>query len=113
MENVKGYLRNEARTWLDIIDGNHATRFQSWDDGVNRNFVRAFLNKFRHPGRLLQWRMELNNKLQQPHETVHQYAQAIRKLIKKVDTEGRMPESEKVFHFSKGLRREIATQVIT
>ena len=55
--------------------------------------------------------MELNNKMQQPHETVHQYAQIIRKLIKKADATGNMPESEKVFHFTKGLRREIAAQV--
>jgi Retrotransposon gag protein/Zinc knuckle len=110
---VRGYLKNEAQTWLDQIEGNHATRFQSWQQIGNRNFEQAFITRFRNPGRLLQWRMELNNKLQQPHETVHQYAQAIRKLIKKADTEGRMTESEKVFHFSKGLRREIAAQVTT
>ncbi|CAG8778331.1 15994_t:CDS:2, partial [Dentiscutata erythropus] len=73
LNSVNGYLMNEARTWFDEVDSNVAISFQSWQN-----------------------RMELNNKLQQPHETVHQYAQTIRKLIKKADA---------------GLRREIATQV--
>src|SRR6185436_10814519 len=111
LNSVNGYLMNEVRTWFDVVDNDTATSFQSWKNVNNRNFTQAFLTRFRNPGKLLQWRMELNNKLQQPHETVHQYAQIIRKLIKKADATGNMPEFEKVFHFTKGLRREIATQV--
>jgi hypothetical protein len=108
---VRGYLTNEARAWFDTLESNNATTFQSWANQNNRDFSRAFLFRFRNPGKILQWRMELNNKLQQPHESVHQFAQGIRKLIKKADAEGVMPESEKVFHFTKGLKREIASQI--
>lgn len=111
IEVVKGYLLNEARDWYDQMEANNATRFQSWRNQGNRNFRQSFLTRFRNPGKLLQWRMELNNRLQLPHESAPQYAHAIRKLIKKVDIDAAMPESEKVFHFTKGLRREIASQV--
>jgi Retrotransposon gag protein/Zinc knuckle len=113
INSVRGYLLNEARSWFDTLEANPGTTFQSWANQNNRDFSRAFLYRFRNPGRILQWRMELNNKLQQPHETVHQYAQNIRKLIKKADAEGVMPESEKVFHFTKGLKRELASQITT
>jgi hypothetical protein len=93
------------------MEGNNATNFQSWRNQANRNFRQAFLHRFRNPGKLMQWRMELNNRLQLPHESAPQYAQAIRKLIRKVDVGAAMPETEKVFHFTKGLRREIASQV--
>jgi len=111
LDIVRGYLLNESRSWFDQIDGHNTTRFQSWSNPGNRNFRQAFITRFRNPGKLLQWRMELNNRLQRPHETIHQYAQDIRKLIKKTGTNAAMPESEKVFHFTKGLRREIAAQV--
>ena len=103
LNSVKGYLLNEARTWFDRIESNAATQFQSWQTAGNRNFRRAFLTQFRNPGKLLQWRMELNNKIQQLYETVHQYAQDIRRLIKRTETNNTMPESEKVFYFTKGL----------
>jgi hypothetical protein len=109
--HVRGYLLNEARIWFDEIHADATTRFNSWRNNTRRDFRCGFLNRFCNPGRLLQWRMELNNKLQLPHESVHQYAQSIRKLIKKVDTRANMLETEKVFHFTKGLRREIAAQI--
>ena len=55
--------------------------------------------------------MELQGRVQQPHETVQQYAQDIRRLLKRSDAEGVFSESERIFQFTKGLRREIAAQV--
>lgn len=113
LASVSGYLLNEARSWYAQIDGDPTTRFQSWQTPTNRNFKQSFLTRFRNPGKLLQWRMELNSRVQQPQETVQLYAQTIRKLIKRVETDVAMPESEKIFNFTKGLRREIAAHVST
>jgi hypothetical protein len=111
LDIVPGYLLNDVRDWFESIESRNATRFQSWATPTNRNFTNAFLMRYRNPGKILQWRMELQGRVQQPHETVQQYAQDIRKLLKRSDAEGVFSESERIFQFTKGLRREIAAQV--
>src|SRR6185436_2185278 len=70
-----------------------------------------FLIQFRTQGKLLQWRTELQNHVQVVGETVDHYAQDIKRLIKQVDHQEHWSEQDKIYQFTKGLRREIAFQV--
>jgi hypothetical protein len=49
-------------------------------------------------------------KVQKLGETVEQYANDIKKLIKRIDGNNRWSEDEKVWQFLKGLRKDIAYQ---
>ena len=70
-----------------------------------------FLTQFRTQGKLLQWRTELQNRVQVIGETVDHYVQDIKRLIKRVDHQEHWSEQDKIYQFTKGLRREIAFQV--
>jgi hypothetical protein len=94
---IGGYLLNEAHTWFLRVQTNPATLFQSWNNPHNRNFVGGFLQQFRSQGRVLQWRFELQNRMQGPNETVDQYALAIKKLINRVDTGQNWSPSDKIY----------------
>ena len=48
--------------------------------------------------------------MQKLNETVEQYANDIKKLIKRIDSESRWSENEKIWHFLKGLRKDVAYQ---
>jgi hypothetical protein len=104
-------LLNEAHTWFQQTQSNAATAIQSWNNQANRNFVDAFQVKFCSQGRILQWRSELQNRMQGPGETVDHYAMAIKKLIRRVDPNDNWNPSDKIYQFTKGLRREIAYQI--
>jgi hypothetical protein len=49
-------------------------------------------------------------KIQKVSETVEQYANDVKKLIRRIDGENRWSEDEKVWQFLKGLRKDIAYQ---
>ena len=108
---VGGYLLNEARTWYQQQLLNYATNFQSWDNAANRRFTTAFLAQFRNQGRIIQWRSELKRRVQGLSEPIDKYALDIKRLIKRIDLENHWNESDKVYQFTKGLRREIASQL--
>ena len=111
LQIVGGYLLNEAQTWYQGVIGNAAQNFQSWSTVNNRNFKNMFLTQYRTQGKLLQWRAELQNRMQVAGESVDHYAQEIKRLIKRVDHQGAWGEPEKIYQFTKGLRREIASQI--
>ena len=108
---ISGYLLNEAHTWFQQTQANAGNAIQSWNNPANRNFVTAFKRKFCSQGRVLQWRSELQNRMQGPSETVDHYAMAIKRLIKRVDPDENWNSSDKIYQFTKGLRREIAYQI--
>ena len=49
--------------------------------------------------------------MQRSSETVEQYALDIKRLIKRIDFANNWGESDKVYYFTKGLRREIGYQL--
>lgn len=111
LQVVGGYLLNEARTWYQQVLADHIRQFQSWSNQGNRNFKTMFLNEFRTEGKFLQWRTELQNRMQLLGETVDHYAIDIKKLIKRIDHREQWSEQDKVYQFMKGLRREVAFQI--
>src|SRR6185295_762198 len=111
LQVVGGYLLNEAQTWYQRIVNDGANNFQSWNTANNRNFKNMFLTQFRTQGKLLQWRTELQNRVQVVGETVDHYAQDIKRLIKRVDHQEHWNEQDKIYQFTKGLRRKITFQV--
>jgi hypothetical protein len=110
LQTVQGYLLNEAQTWFTTFENNHG-QFQSWENQNRRPFVQNFMRQYRSPGRMLQWRTELNMKTQGPTETIDQYAQCIKKLIRRIDPANNWTENDRIYHFTKGLRKEIAFQI--
>ncbi|KAG9286052.1 hypothetical protein G9A89_022729 [Geosiphon pyriformis] len=52
----------------------------------NTSFTIQFENKFRTPILIFKWHMELERRTQSPGEIVTEYAKAIRKLIKRIDS---------------------------
>jgi len=110
INTVQGYLLNEAQTWYTTYENAHG-QFQSWQNNNRRPFVQNFLRKFRTPNRVLQWRSELNNRMQGPTESIDQYAQAIKKLIRRIDHDDNWSEADRIYNFTKGLRKEIAFQI--
>lgn len=109
---VSGYLLNEAQTWHQgVIALGGAGNFQSWGNVNNRNFRNMFLTHFRTPEKVLQWRFDLQSRIQSATESVDQYAQEIKRLIKRVDHLNAWTDQEKIYQFTKGLRREIVYQL--
>jgi Retrotransposon gag protein/Zinc knuckle len=108
---VGGYLLNEAQTWYHQHQTNAATTFQSWNTPNTRRFVTRFLRQFRNQGRIIQWRSELERRMQSLTETVDKYALDVKKLIKRIDIDNQWSEADKIYQFTKGLRREIASQL--
>jgi hypothetical protein len=49
-------------------------------------------------------------KVQKLSKTVERYTNNVKKLIKRIDSENRWSEDEKVWHFLKGLRKDVAYQ---
>jgi hypothetical protein len=71
---VGGYLLNEARTWYEQLQANHATRFATWNTVNTIRFRTRFLRQFRNQGRIIQWRSELERRTQNLTESVDKYA---------------------------------------
>ncbi|RHZ88369.1 hypothetical protein Glove_23g232 [Diversispora epigaea] len=55
-------------------------------------------------------RFELSMKIQKVNKTVEQYANDVKKLIRRIDGDNRSSEDEKIWQFLKGLRKDIAYQ---
>jgi hypothetical protein len=111
LQVVGGYLLNEARTWYELQEANMGTQFQSWANPNNRCFKTLFLRQFRNQGKIIQWRSELERRVQGLTEPVDKYALEIKCLIRRIDYNNHWTESDKVYQFTKGLRREIACQL--
>jgi Retrotransposon gag protein/Zinc knuckle len=108
---VGGYLLNEAQTWYQQHQNDPTQTFQTWNVVNTRRFVTRFLAQFRDQGRIIQWRSELERRMQGLTESVDKYALDIKKLIKRIDVNGHWSQADKIYQFTKGLRREIACQL--
>ncbi|KAG9287355.1 hypothetical protein G9A89_023726 [Geosiphon pyriformis] len=74
----------------------------------NTSFIIRFETKFRTPILISKWHMELERRIQDPGEVITEYAKAIRKLIKCVDSGRNWTEKQKIYFFTKGLRTNLS-----
>ncbi|KAG9304235.1 hypothetical protein G9A89_019797 [Geosiphon pyriformis] len=84
---VGGYLQGSPATWF------------SQETDAN--------TKFRIPILISKWCIELERKTQGPGKVVTEYAKAIRKLIKCIDSRRNWTEEQKIHSFTKGLRTDL------
>ncbi|KAG9301531.1 hypothetical protein G9A89_008383 [Geosiphon pyriformis] len=110
---VGGYLQDSSATWFSQeTDTNVHQRIIRWmpaNAGENNtSFTTWFENKFRTPILIFKWCMELERRTQDPGEIVTEYAKAIRKLIKHVDSGRNWTEEQKIHFFTKRLRTNLS-----
>ncbi|KAG9297201.1 hypothetical protein G9A89_019482 [Geosiphon pyriformis] len=110
---VGGYLQGSPATWfLQETDANAQHRIIRWTPinarEENTSFTTRFEAKFRTPILISKWHMELERRTQGPGEVVTEYAKAIRKLIKYVDSGRNWTEEQKIHSFTKGLRTDLS-----
>ncbi|KAG9305347.1 hypothetical protein G9A89_007842 [Geosiphon pyriformis] len=110
---VGGYLQGSPATWfLQKTDANAHQRIIRWMSANagenNTSFTTQFKNKFRTTILISKWHMELEKKTQGPGEIVTEYAKAIRKLIKCVDSGKNWTEEQKIYSFTKRLRTDLS-----
>ncbi|KAG9284782.1 hypothetical protein G9A89_003705 [Geosiphon pyriformis] len=110
---VGGYLQGSPATWFSQeTNANAQQRIIRWaptnagED--NTSFTIRFETKFRTPILISKWRMELERRTQDLGEVVTEYAKAIRKLIKHVDSGRNWTEEQKIHSFIKGLRTDLS-----
>ncbi|KAG9299894.1 hypothetical protein G9A89_005423 [Geosiphon pyriformis] len=110
---VGSYLQGFPATWFSQeTDANAYQKIIRWMPANARenniSFTTQFENKFRIPILIFKWHMELEKKTQGSGEIVTEYAKAIRKLIKCVDSERNWTEEQKIHSFTKGLRTDLS-----
>jgi hypothetical protein len=109
LQVVAGYLQGAAGLWFnETQEGQNP--ITHWNDRNRVSFESSFLATFKTTALINQWRFELSMKIQKVNETVEQYANDVKKLIRRIDGENRWSEDEKVWQFLKGLRKDIAYQ---
>ncbi|KAG9297806.1 hypothetical protein G9A89_000111 [Geosiphon pyriformis] len=110
---VGGYLQGSFAIWFSQeTDANVHQKIIRWmlanAEENNTSFTTQFENKFRTPILISKWHMELERRTQDPGEIVTEYAKAIRKLIKHVDSRKNWTEEQKIYSFTKGLRTDLS-----
>jgi hypothetical protein len=109
LQVVSGYLQGAAGQWFsETQEGQNP--ITHWNNRNHVSFETVFLATFKTTALINQWRFELQAKMQKLNETVEQYANDVKRLIKRIDSENRWGEDEKVWHFLKGLRKDVAYQ---
>ncbi|KAG9294456.1 hypothetical protein G9A89_001961 [Geosiphon pyriformis] len=110
---VGGYLQGFPATWFSQeTNAGAQQRIVRWTPANigenNISFTTQFENKFRTPILISKWCMELERRATGPGEVVTEYAKAIRKLIKHVDSGRNWTEEQKIHFFTKGLRTDLS-----
>ncbi|KAG9290261.1 hypothetical protein G9A89_022237 [Geosiphon pyriformis] len=110
---IGGYLQGSPATWfLQETDANAQHKIIRWTPTntgeENTSFTIQFEAKFRTLILISKWCMELERKTQGPGEVVTEYAKAIRKLIKCVDSGRNWTEEQKIHSFTKGLKTDLS-----
>ncbi|KAG9305983.1 hypothetical protein G9A89_009307 [Geosiphon pyriformis] len=109
---VSGYFQGSPATWfLQKTNAGAQQKIVRWIpaniEKNNTSFTTWFENKFRIPILISKWHMELEKRTQGLGEVVTEYAKAIRKLIKHVDSGRNWTEEQKIYSFTKGLRTNL------
>ncbi|KAG9299998.1 hypothetical protein G9A89_009726 [Geosiphon pyriformis] len=98
---VGGYLQGSPATWFS-----QETNAANIEEN-NTSFTTRFENKFRTLILISKWCMELERRTQGSGKIVTEYAKAIRKLIKHVDSGRNWTEEQKIHFFTKELRTDL------
>ncbi|KAG9301544.1 hypothetical protein G9A89_008396 [Geosiphon pyriformis] len=106
-------FRNFSATWfLQKTNVGAYQRIIKWapTNAKEKNifFTIWFKTKFRTPILISKWYIELEKKTQDPGEVVIEYAKAIRKLIKRVNSEKNWTKKQKIHSFTKELRTDLS-----
>ncbi|GET53772.1 hypothetical protein GLOIN_2v1869520 [Rhizophagus irregularis DAOM 181602=DAOM 197198] len=84
LQVVPAYLKGTAAVWWQTVVNN---TINAWGGAANNNtFEHVFKQQFRTPALVEMWSTELDQRQQQPSETVDQYASAIRELYQRINT---------------------------
>jgi hypothetical protein len=107
LQVVPAYLKGSVATWYQIT--NAATNFVAWDGANNAtDFSFTFLQRYRTPAMVEMWETELDQRQQQPSETVDQYASAIQDLYQRINTAAfQYPDNVQARKFVSGLQPEL------
>ena len=106
LQVVPAYLKGPAATWYQIAAG---APINAWAVAANNNnFEHAFLTRFRTPAMVEMWDTELEQRQQQPGESVDEYASSIQELYQRVnDAVFAYPDNLQARKFISGLRPEL------
>ncbi|KAG9288409.1 hypothetical protein G9A89_015615 [Geosiphon pyriformis] len=109
---IGGYLQGSSAIWFSQkTDVNAQHRIIKWiptnAEEENISFTTRFEAKFRTPILISKWRMELEKRTQSPGEVVTEYAKAIRKLIKRVNSGKNWTEEQNIHSFTKELKTDL------
>ncbi|KAG9294708.1 hypothetical protein G9A89_008187 [Geosiphon pyriformis] len=114
------YLNHQIHIWIAVHQATKTlfkTEEESYPFQVNQNtpHKQLHLNQWlmtlyqvQNPNINTKWCMELERRTQGPGEVVTEYAKAIRKLIKHVDSGRNWTEEQKIHSFIKGLRTDLS-----
>jgi hypothetical protein len=105
---VPAYLKGIAGHWYERERTADAAWPVTWRDNNNNSFKTRFMTQFRTNAQLIAWRQQLAIRIQGPSETVVQYADDIKTLLKKIDSTNAYPDDYKVREFTKGLNPSVA-----
>ncbi|KAG9290722.1 hypothetical protein G9A89_011685 [Geosiphon pyriformis] len=110
---IGGYLQGSLATWFSQeTNANAQQKIIRWAPANagenNTSFITRFETKFKTPILISKWHIELERRTQGPGEVVTEYAKAIRKLIKWVDSGRNWTEKQKIHSFTKRLRTDLS-----
>jgi hypothetical protein len=116
LEVVPAYLKGPASTWWttnQALANNHANRIVAWTgNGNNTDFTISFPAAFRTETLIEIWTTELEQRRQQPGETVTDYASALQELYRRVETVAfQYPQALKARKFVNGLLPDLYVTV--
>ncbi len=107
---VPAYLKGGATVWYQTAVN---APINAWAVAANmNNFEHAFLTRFRTPAMVEMWGIELDQRQQQPGETVDEYALSIQELYQRVnDAVFAYPDNLQARKFVSGLLPELYVAV--
>lgn len=116
LQVVPAYLRGPASTWWttnQALPNNHQDRITAWSgNNNNTDFIANFPTAFRTETLVEIWTTELENRRQQPGESVDDYASALRELYRRVETNAfNYPDAIKARRFVNGLLPDLYVTV--
>jgi hypothetical protein len=109
-------LKGPASTWWttnQALNAGNPNRIVNWDgNNNNTDFVTHFPTAFRTDTLVEIWTTELENRHQQPRESVDEYASALRELYRRVETPAfNFPDAVKARRFVNGLLPDLYVTV--
>ncbi|CAB4392219.1 unnamed protein product [Rhizophagus irregularis] len=110
LQIVPAYLKGAATVWYQTVIGNP---INAWDGAANNNtFEHVFKQRFRMPALVELWSTKLDQRQQQPGESVDQYASSVQELYQRInDGAFAYPDNIQARKFITGLLPELYVAV--